>query len=237
MNSEVRRKLDMGARVREFASAHAPAEPGYAPFITRLDELLTRADQIMSRQHQGRVGARAARSKRRELRGVLHAQLVHCLVAVGAVATKLQGDLAARFRLPSTNLTNTAFVTAVKALIAAGEGQKDLLVKGGMSPTLLDELKQAVADFVAENEAARTARRDHIEARTELDLITVQLAEQIKVLDGMTRYRFGSDPEVMAGWQAARHLLGVPRNVDAPLVTPTPAPQPTTPVGEVKHAA
>jgi len=46
MNSDVRRKLDMGARVRAFVSAHAAAEPGYAPFITRLDELLTRADAV-----------------------------------------------------------------------------------------------------------------------------------------------------------------------------------------------
>lgn len=86
------------------------------------------------------------------------------------------------------------------------------------------ELKQAVAAFVAENEAARTARRDHIEARTELDSIAAQLSEQISVLDGMTRYRFGSDPEVMAGWQAARHQLGVPRTG-------------VVPPGEVKNAA
>ena len=30
--------------------------------------------------------------------------------------------------------------------------------------------------------------------------------EEVRVLDGINRWRFGKDPEVMAEWQAARHL-------------------------------
>jgi hypothetical protein len=233
MNTEVRRKLDMAARVREFTRAHAATEPGYAPVLTRLEELLTRADGIVARQHDGRVAAGGARARRQELRRMLHAQLVHYLVAVGSVAAKDQADLAARFKLPATNTTNTAFVTAVKALLAAGEGQRDLLVKAGMAPTLLEELAKMVSDLEAASEAARTARRDHIGARADLEVITTELVEQVKLLDGITRYRFGSDPEMMAEWKAAKQLLGQPRNGEAPATPQPPAPQP----GDVKQAA
>jgi len=231
MNIEVRRKLDMAARVREFTRAQVATEPGYAPVLTRLEDLLTRADGIVARQHQGRVAARGARGRRQELRRTLHTQLVHYLVAIGSVAAKDQADLAERFKLPPTNTNNTAFVTAVKALLAAGEGQRDLLVKAGMAPTLLEDLAKMVSDFEAASEAARTARRDHIGARVDLDVISGELMEQVQLLDGITRYRFGSDPELMAEWKAARQLLGQARNGQAPPAPPAP------PAGDVKQAA
>ena len=232
MNTPVRRKLDMAARVREFTRAHAATEPGYAPVLTRLDELLTRADGIVARQHQGRVAAKGARARRTELRHMLHSQLVHYLVAVGTVAAKDQADLAERFKMPPTNTNNTAFVTSVKAILAAGEGQRDLLVKAGMAPTLLEDLAKMVSDFEAASEAARTARRDHIGARADLEVITAELVEQVKLLDGITRYRFGNDPELMAEWKAARQVLGHARNGGVPQ-TPPPPTQPS----DVKQAA
>ncbi len=234
MNSEVRRKLDRAARVREFVRAHAATEPGFTPVVTRLDELLTRAEAILERQRQGSVAARGANAQRGELRRKIHARLVHYLVAVGSVAAKDQADMAQHFRLPPTNASSKAYVTAVKALLAVGEGQKDLLVKAGLSPTLLEELAKMVADFEAMSETARTARRDHIGARVDLDVITAQLKEQVRLLDGITRYRFGDDAEMMAEWNAAKQMLRVPVTPGAP-VTP---PGPTTPVvSEVERAA
>jgi hypothetical protein len=235
MNTEVRRKLDMAARVREFTRARAATEPGYQPVLSRLEELLNRADAIVDRQHEGTVAATGAKARRAELRRMLHAQLVHYLVAVASIAAKDQADLAARFKLPATNTTNTAFITAVRGLIAAGQEQKDLLVQAGMAPTLLDELTAMVTDFEAASEAARTARRDHIGARADLEVISAELVEQVKLLDGITRYRFGNDPEMMAEWRAARQRLGAPSHAATPPATPAPAPQPAE--GEVKEAA
>ena len=87
-----------------------------------------------------------------------------------------------------------------------------------------------VAEFETVSEAARTARRDHIGARTDLEVIAAELMGQVNVLDGVTRYRFGDDPEVMAEWKAAKQVLGVPRSGTE--ATP-PAPQP----GDVQQAA
>ena len=110
MNTEVRRKLEMAAHVREFTRAHAATEPGYAPVLAKFEDLLTRAQGIVARQHQGRVAARGARARRKELRRMLHFQLVHYLVAVGKVAAKDQAELAARFKLPDTSATNSVFL-------------------------------------------------------------------------------------------------------------------------------
>lgn len=232
MNSEVRRRLDMVERVREFVRARAATEPAYSPVLPRLEELLARAGTILARQHDGSVAARSASSHRAELRRRLQLELVHYLVAVGSIASKGQTEVSGLFKLPAGNSTNAAFLVAIRSLLAAGQALHDPLVKAGMSETLLDDLAKMVSDFQAASEAARTARRDHMGARLELDSITTELTEQVHVLDGITRYRFGVDSDVMGEWKAARVVLGRPKNGAVP-----PVPQPTTPVGEVKNAA
>ncbi|MGE5144813.1 MAG: hypothetical protein ACM3OA_15375 [Acidobacteriota bacterium] len=221
MNSAVRRRLDMAARVREFIRARSASEPGYPPVLARLEELITRADVIAGRQHQGVVAAQGARAHRRDLRDQLHRQLVHYLVALGTYAGKDQAELARQFRLPDGSANNAAFLTAVKALVAAAESQRDLLIKQGMAVASLDEINRLVTEFEAASEVARTARRDHIGARADLEVITAQLMDEVNLLDGITRYRFGNDPEVMAEWKAARQVLGQPRTGVTPPATGT----------------
>jgi hypothetical protein len=228
MNSVVRRKLDMASRVREFTRAHVGSDPGYPPVLARLEELLPRAEEIAARQHQGRVAARGAQTRRMELRRQLQSQLMHYLVAVGSFASKDQAELSARFKLPDINATNQAFLTSVKALLVAAEGQRELLAKEGLVLASLDEVRQMVTDFEAASEVARTARRDHIGARADLEVTTTEMVEQVKVLDGVTRYRFGKDPEVMVEWKAARQVLGLPQNGATP---------PAAQSGDVKQAA
>jgi hypothetical protein len=237
MDTQVRRKLEMVDRVLGFIGARTAIEPAYGPALARLQEQLTRARGILTRQHDGRDAARAANAHRVKLRRALQLELTHYLVAIGSIATKGQ-EVASRFKLPSPNTTNAAFIVAVSSLLALGEAQRDVLVKAGLSATLLDELARMVSDFETATVAARDARRDHIEARIELDSITTELTEQVNLLDGITRYRFGFDSDVMSEWKMARVLLGQPRNGAVPPATPTPTPQPPTPQpGEVQRAA
>ena len=208
MNIVVRKTLDMVRKVREFIRAHLSIEPGYATAFGRFEESLTRAEAMAARQEEGRTAERAARAQRKELRRVLHFQLVRYLVSVGSLATKDRVELAERFKLTDTGMTNSAFLTSVKALVAVAETEKELLVQLGMMPTLLDDLNGMISKFETALEAIRTARRDHIGARVDLDTITAELVDQVKVLDGITRYRFGDDPEVMAEWHAAKRVSG-----------------------------
>jgi len=38
--------------------------------------------------------------------------------------------------------------------------------------------------------------------------VAAEIAEQVKVLDGLVRYRFGDDAELMGAWASARNVLG-----------------------------
>jgi len=224
VNTPIRRKLEMVTRVRTFSLAHPSTEPTYTTVLGRLEERLTEAEAIATKQHEARVAARGARNNRKELRRIVHFQLLKYLVAVGNVASHGRTELATQFRLPSVSANNQAFHTAVKALVAAAVQQRDVLVAAGMAPALLEELQQKLAEFETASEEARAKRLSHIGARADLDKITGTLMEEVRVLDGINRWRFGKDPEVMAEWQAARHLPPS-RPADQPVkpkeVTPT----------------
>ena len=134
MNNIVRNKLDMVTRVRTFSRAHPSTEPTYTAVLGRLEERLTEAEAIATRQHEASVAARGARNRRKELRHIVHFQLLKYLVAVGHVAAKSRTELATQFRMPQVSTNHQVFLASVKALVAAAEQQRDVLVAAGMAP-------------------------------------------------------------------------------------------------------
>ena len=236
VNTNVRRKLEMVTRVRTFSRAHPSTEPTYTTVLGRLEGRLTEAEAIAAKQHEARVAARDARLRRKELRRVVHFQLLPYLVAVGNVAAKSRGEPTKQFRLPETSTNNQVFLTAVKGLVTAAGEQREVLVAAGMAPALLDELQRKLAEFETASEEARAKRLSHIGARVDLDKIAGKLMDDVRVLEGINRWRFAKDPEVMAEWDAARHLPPT-RPAEVPVkvkeVTPT---GPTDP-GRVAPAA
>lgn len=223
MTSEVRSVLEMVRRVREFCRANLSLEPGYEPIVARIEETLTRAEGIEARERKGREAARGARAHRKELRRVLHFQLIRYLVAVGSVAARDRAELTGRFKLPSGSAPNATFLSAAKGLLANAESQKELLAKVGMKDGLLEKLTGMVGEFEAAVEAVRVGRREHIGARADLESLTAELMDQVKVLDGMTRYGFGDNPDVMAEWKAVKAVPARPSKA-SPQVPTDPNP-------------
>jgi hypothetical protein len=61
----------------------------------------------------------------------------------------------------------------------------------------------------------------------ELDAVSDEVMQLVEMLDGLNRYRFGREAELLAAWESARHVVVGPRGEkeEAP------------PAGEVKPAA
>lgn len=220
MNAQVRRTMEMAAGVLGFLRAHPSEGESYRKVLNHFEELLARAEALVAQQRAGLIATRAASARRKELRHELHFKLLPHLVSVGVVAAKDRADLALQFQLPGLHATHLGFLTAAKAMLAKAEAQKDVLVSQGMSEGLLDALGKAVAEFETVNEMSRSGRRDHVGARADLDAISVQILDQVRLFDGVVRFRFGEDPELMAAWESARNVPGPFR---ATVVSP-PAP-------------
>ena len=75
--------------------------------------------------------------------------------------------------------------------------------------------------------------------RVELEAAGNEVMRLVEMLDGLNRYRFDREPQLLAAWETAKHVVAGPQ-VNAPAgtpVTPTPPVQEQPVPGEVKPAA
>jgi len=102
----------------------------------------------------------------------------------------------------------------------------------GLAATRLDDLSAASDQFDASVADTRSGTLDHVVARAELEELSDEVMQLVGMLDGINRYRFERDPQLLVAWKMAKHV------VSAPQVEPTPAPAPVQPAaGEEKPAA
>jgi hypothetical protein len=208
MNAVLRRRLEMAVRVRDFLRAHRTEGIGDGTALTQIEELVKRAELLTAQQQAGVVATRSATIQRRELRRGVQTKLLRYLAAVGAAAAKENLELAAQFQAPHPSTSTLAFLTAARAMLEKATAQKELLVKRGMADKVLDDLAAALTEFEQTLEASRAGRREHVGASADLEAVGAEIAEQVRVLDGLVRYRFGDNAELMGAWVSARNVLG-----------------------------
>jgi hypothetical protein len=208
MRAQLRRRLEMAERVRDFLRAHKTDGVGEGLGLAKLEELLSRAQVLAGQQRVGVAMTRQATKHRVEVRRALQRKLLRYLRVVGRVAAKQNGELANEFPLPPSNASDKALVTAAQATLEKATARKDVLVSLGMSPQVVDDLGKALGEFERTLEASREGRREHVGASADLEVIGAEIAEQVELLDGVVQYRFGDDAELMGAWASARNVLG-----------------------------
>jgi hypothetical protein len=186
--------------------------------LARLEDLLTRAEVLAGQQLAGLIVERAATAHRERVRHALHRQLLHFLAGVGAVAGKENAELAAQFQLSHAPVPDQALLTMARGMLEHATAERVVLQSRGMSETLLDDIAAAVAEFEKTLEATREGRRDHVGASTDLDAIVSEIGDQVRLLDGLVRYRFGNNVELMGAWASARNVAGPFKSTPKPEV-------------------
>jgi hypothetical protein len=93
-------------------------------------------------------------------------------------------------------------------MLEKATAQKALLVSRGMAEKLLDDLARGVAEFEKTLEVTRAGRLEHVGASADLQSVAREIGEQVRLLDGLVRYRFGDNAELMGAWLSARNVLG-----------------------------
>ncbi len=208
MRAQLRRRLEMAERVRDFLRAHQTDGVGEGLGLAKLEELVQRAQVLAGQQRVGVTLSRQATKQRKEVRRKLQSKILRYLRVVGRVAAKQNGELSNQFPLPPGNATQQALLTAARATLAKAQAQKEQLVGLGMSAQALEQLAAVLGEFEQTLEATREGRREHVGASADLEAIFVEIAEQVQLLDGVVQYRFGDNAELMGAWTSARNVLG-----------------------------
>ena len=216
MRTDLRRRLEMAVRVREFFRTHQTEGATQEGAVARLEQLVERAEVLAAQQRAGVIATRGATERRAEVRRALQSKLLRYLSAVGAAAAQENSELGAQFRLPKPRGSNQAFLTMARGMLVKATVQKDVLVKRGMSAKLLDDLSATLAEFERTLEATRAARLDHVGATADLRAVLAEISQQVRVLDGLVRYRFGDNEELMGAWASAHNVVGPNRKVSPP---------------------
>ena len=216
MNAQLRRRLEMAARVRDFLRAHQMDGVGEGLGLAKLEQLLERAENLATQQRTGVAAERSAAKERQQVRRVLQPQILGYLSVVGAVAASKNAELAEQFRMPASNATHQALLTMSRAILEKATAQKELLVTLGMSEHVLDELTTALGEYEQTLQTTSAGRRAHVGARADLKAVARDISEQIRLLDKVVRYRLADNAELLAAWDSARNVVGPLKTKGAP---------------------
>jgi hypothetical protein len=99
-------------------------------------------------------------------------------------------------------------MTLVRGMLEKATEEKELLVGLGMTEDLPTDLAHALVDFEQTLAATHAGRRDHVGAGADLAAVASEISRQVRLLEGLVRYRFSDKPELMAAWASARNVLG-----------------------------
>jgi hypothetical protein len=232
MNAKTRRKLEMGARVLEFSRAHPDGSPGFAAALARLEDRLNRAEQVAEQQRLGILHVRAATVRKRDLRRTIKRDHLDHLASVAQIAAHEVPELTQLFTLPRIANPYLAFRTAARGLAAEAESRKELLVRNGLSDTVLTGLAQALDEFDAAVDQGAEGRSAHVGASAELDTLANEVVQVVNVMGGINRTHFAGNSDLLASWENVSNVLATPRADVKPTTGGTPPAS-----GEVRPAA
>jgi hypothetical protein len=219
----------MGRRALEFSVAHPDTEPGTGAVVARLEQLLARANDLAAAQRDGVIDAAAASARKKELRRqMLDVPIAH-LAEVGRAAAREEHELGKTFRFRPTANTFLAFRTAARSMAAAAAANRDVLLKYGLSQSVLDEFVQKLDEFDAATALGNEGRTAHVGATRELKGVALEIVGAVRVMDGRNRQRFAQDGQLFGSWLNASTVLGNRRQGTEP--------DGTASAGEVSPAA
>lgn len=224
MRSDRRRTFSMAARALGFAVANPSSDASYTSLVAQLKDRLDQAGDIAVQQNDGTSNERGAITQRMKLRRTLEGVMLPHLIRVAEMAAESHPELVNAFIRPRYGAPARTLIAAARSLEAAAVANKDLLLSFGLGDTFLDTLAAVLGQYDALTDAAHAGRRAHVSARAELDVLGIECARLVRILDGIFRARFADDPQSLATWESSRNLPGpFARHVEAPVPAPTPA--------------
>ena len=189
---------------------------------------MARAETLITQQRAGQIAVHSATARRLELRRALQVTLLRYLIRVGEAAAKVKPELALQFELPSLTTPRKSFLSSVKAMLQLAETEREFLLSVGLSELALTDLKREVTEYEGTIETANSGRSAHIGATADLDAVSAEIMNLVRILDGLNRYRFRDDSELLAAWSNASRL---PVRVRSPEAEPAEGGAVTPPAG------
>ena len=220
MRAVTRRVYDMCVRVVSWANAHPDDEPGFGVLLAQLQALAVRMGDVITAQRNGLIDSRASRSRKQELRREILAVPIAHLARIGALAAREVHELGKTFRFRPAATSLVAFQSAARAMVEEAQTHREVLVKHGLSESVLVELERLLDQFDAAMRLGAEGRMRHTAATRELEALTREAGRLVRAMDARVRLRYRNDLPALEQWVSARTVLGVPRAAEEGVAVP-----------------
>jgi hypothetical protein len=219
-----------------WALAHPDDEPGFVVLLAQLQALVVRMGDVITAQRNGFIDSRASRSRKKELRSELAVPIAH-LAQIGALAAREIHELGKTFRFRPAAQSQVAFQSAGRAMLETAQTHKEVLVKHGLSESVLVEFERMLDQFDAAMRLGAEGRVRHTAATRELVTLTKEAGRLVRAMDARIRIRYRNDLPALEQWVSARAVLGAPRPVEDGAESPVEGGGTPGAGGEVRPAA
>jgi hypothetical protein len=179
--------------------------------VARLEQLVQRANETAAAQRDGLIHVRAASARKKALRREMLEVPIPHLAEVGRAAARDEHELGKTFLFKPGASTFLAFRTAARGMASAAETHKEVLLKHGLSQSVLDEFVQKLDEFDAAVVLGNEGRTAHVGATQELKAVAMEIVRTVRVMDGRNRQRFAEDGQLLGSWISASTVLGTPQ--------------------------
>jgi hypothetical protein len=237
MDAKVRIRVAMGVASRDFAQTHPVDNPEFKLVLGELDEFIGLAQTLATEQREGHIDRHAASLRKRELEAQIRQVHLPHLVRAGRSAAADDHELASAFtRKPASN-TFAAIRNAAGGMAETAEQHKDVMIKGGMSTMVLEDLQRAIREFDAAVQLGNTGLAKHVGAGARLKAVGDQIVRRVGLLDAIYRLAFRNDQAVLAAWGVVSHVRALPRTEAETPEESQPGSTPPESPGDVRPAA
>ena len=206
----------MGKSADEFSVAHPDTDAGYNIAAGRLTQLVEQGHGLIAVQREGQIDDHAGSARRQQLRRDMRSGPIAHLAEVGQLAAREQHELGKTFTFKPSSSTYLAFRAAAGTMAAAAQTHKDLLIKHGLSESVLSAFVQMLDEYDTAVSLHTTGRTAHVAATKNLDGIVTEITRVVRVMDARNRQRFQGDGQLLNSWISVSTVLGTPRAVPAP---------------------
>ncbi len=234
MQARVRWQIETGLRTVEFVRKFLNEFLAAVLAGNGLEGKLRVAADVALEQNEGIRRERSASARKDALQKMLTGTHLDHLSKVGQQAARELPSLKETFTFSHDRKPYVAFRTTAEALAVAGETHKELLLKYGLSEAALSALRQSLVEFDAAAEDGMQGRLQHVDASARLKVLGAEIVRSVAAMDGVVRFQFRDQPNVLQAWNNASRVVAVAAPQDSgPQDTEPPAP----PVDGVGNAA
>jgi hypothetical protein len=135
-------------------------------------------------------------------------------VTIGGLAAREIHELGTTFRFRPAARSQVAFHSAGRAMLEAAQTHKEVLVKHGLSESVLVEFEWMLDQFDAAVRLGAEGRMRHTAATRELVALTKEAGRLVRGMDARIGVRYRNDLPALEQWVSARTVLGVPRPLE-----------------------